>query len=278
MRIPYKQIRDLNWSYKKKKCKKRFNINIYNFHSEPYTYFKAVLYIEISSILIFFFQNSFVTPNSLTILYALLGLLSGILLATGNENLILIGLLIIFFKGIIDWSDGLLARLSNKTSLLGSLLDEWAGLIGSYSFIIGYGFYLYNKTNEIYFIILSIIIIAFRALDIKNYFYLMTTYRLYNNEINKIQFKKKFLFKDKSKKYNVSKLTNFIKKMFSNILDDRSRSIDFVCLLIFLDLFYFDVALLNYVFFILVFKYAFLSLGSFYLIYFRNYIDKLNLK
>ena len=278
MRIPYKKIRDLNWSYRKKEGKRRCNINLYNFYSEPYTYFKSVLYKEISSILVFFFQNSFVTANSLTILYAFLGLLSGILLATGNENLILIGLLIIFFKGSIDWSDGLLARLSNKTSLLGSLLDEWAGLIASYSFIIGYGFYLYNKTNEIYFIVLLIMIIVSKALDIKNYFYLMVTYRLYNNDINKIQFKKKFLFKDKSKKYNVSKFKNFIKKMFQSILDDRSRSIDFICLLIFLDTFYFDVVLLNYIFFILVFKYAILSLGSFYLIYFRNYIDKLNLK
>ena len=121
-------------------------------------------------------------------------------------------------------------------------------------------------------------IIAFRALDIKNYFYLMTTYRLYNNDINKIQFKKKFLFKNKSKKYNVSKFKNFIKKMFQSILDDRSRSIDFICLLIFLDTFYFDVVLLTLYIFYSSFQICNFIFGSFYLIYFRNYIDKLNLK
>ena len=277
MRIKYSRLRKLHWSDQKKILKNKFNININEFISQPYSFFKTVLYIEMSSILVFFIQNTIITPNALSISYAILGLLSGVFLATNNENFILAGLIIIFLKGIIDWSDGLLARISKKTSLLGSILDEWGGLIGAYSFIFGFGFYLYNINSEKIFIFLTIFILAIRSLDLKNFFYFTTTYKLYNNEIHKIEHKK-LSNKKKEKKYNVEKFIYYIKVIFQNFLDDRARSIDFIFFLIFLDVFYIEITFLKYIYFVLTFKYAVLFIGSFYLIYFKDYIKRINIK
>ena len=278
MSIKYNKIRNLHWISQKKILKKQFNINIDSFFSAPYTFFKAGLYIELSSVLAFIIQNTPITPNLITIMYALLGIIGGFFLGTGNENLIIIGIFIIFFNGVLDWTDGLIARLKKSVSPLGSLLDEWAGLIVSYSFIIGFGLYLFNKTGQINFISLLILIIFVRALDLKNYFYQNTTYKLYKFEINKIQLKRKYLSKNNLKKYRVSKLVNFLKEILQKTFDDRSRSIDLICALILLDIFYKDIVLLEYIYIFIALKYIILFLGGFYLIYFKKYLNKLLLK
>lgn len=278
MSMKYNKIRNLHWISQKKILKKQFNINIDSFFSAPYTFFKAGLYIELSSVLAFIIQNTPITPNLITIMYALLGIIGGFFLGSGNENLIIIGIFIIFFNGVLDWTDGLIARLKKSVSPLGSLLDEWAGLIVSYSFIIGFGLYLFNKTGQINFISLLILIIFVRALDLKNYFYQSTTYKLYKFEINKIQLKRKYLSKNNLKKYRVSKLVNFLKEILQKTFDDRSRSIDLICALILLDIFYKDIVLLEYIYIFIALKYIILFLGGFYLIYFKKYLNKLLLK
>ena len=278
MSMKYNKIRNLHWISQKKILKKQFNINIDSFFSAPYTFFKAGLYIELSSVLAFIIQNTPITPNLITIMYALLGIIGGFFLGSGNENLIIIGIFIIFFNGVLDWTDGLIARLKKSVSPLGSLLDEWAGLIVSYSFIIGFGLYLFNKTGQINFISLLILIIFVRALDLKNYFYQSTTYKLYKFEINKIQLKRKYLSKNNLKKYRVSKLVNFLKEILQKTFDDRSRSIDLICALILLDIFYKDIVLLEYIYIFITLKYIILFLGGFYLIYFKKYLNKLLLK
>ena len=278
MSMKYNKIRNLHWISQKKILKKQFNINIDSFFSAPYTFFKAGLYIELSSVLAFIIQNTPITPNLITIMYALLGIIGGFFLGSGNENLIIIGIFIIFFNGVLDWTDGLIARLKKSVSPLGALLDEWAGLIVSYSFIIGFGLYLFNKTGQINFISLLILIIFVRALDLKNYFYQNTTYKLYKFEINKIQLKRKYLSKNNLKKYRVSKLVNFLKEILQKTFDDRSRSIDLICALILLDIFYKDIVLLEYIYIFITLKYIILFLGGFYLIYFKKYLNKLLLK
>ena len=110
----YNKIRSLHWTGQKKKLKKDFDINI-DFFSAPYTFLKTFLYIELSSLLVFLIQNTSITPNLITILYALLGIFGGIFLGSGSENLILTGILIFFFKGVLDWTDGLIARLRKET-------------------------------------------------------------------------------------------------------------------------------------------------------------------
>ena len=78
--------------------------------------------------------------------------------------------------------------------------------------------------------------------------------------------------------YGVSKLIVFFKELIQNIFDDRSRSIDFICLLILLDTFFMEIVLLNYIFIFLAIKYTVLFFGGFYLIYYKKYLNKLQLK
>ena len=51
------------------------------------------------------------------------------------------------FKNVIDWSDGLLARIKT-TSNLGDVLDRWGSIVGYNSFIFGFGFYLYHDSDN----------------------------------------------------------------------------------------------------------------------------------
>ena len=112
-----------------------------NFFKSPYTYLKSMYAIETSAILVFLLQNTKVTPNSITWIFVSLGLLSGLFLASNNDTLIFIGLIILFTNSTFDWADGLLARIKNKTSNLGDLLDTWGGLVCVYSYLLGFGIY-----------------------------------------------------------------------------------------------------------------------------------------
>lgn len=187
--MKYCDIRDMHWRRQKKVLKEDFNINL---DTSPYTYFKTIIYIELSAILVFFLQKTFLTPNFITLIYAFLGVCGGILIGSAQSGLVIGGVLIFFFKSVIDWSDGLLARIRKKTSELGSLLDGWAGFVGYYSFIIGLGLYLYNTTNENHFLYLILTLLSLRVLDLKIFF----LYKLYF----KSNGKKFFNFKEKNYK------------------------------------------------------------------------------
>ena len=98
-------------------------------------------------------------------------------------------MILLFTKGVLDWSDGLLARIKNKTSNLGFLLDNWASLISSYSYLLGLSIYIYNKNNEIIFLVTGVIIVLLKALDIRNYGYLLAMIHYLKKKIKKIYLK-----------------------------------------------------------------------------------------
>ena len=261
--------------YKGQRAKKSLTWYMDDWYNSPYSALKSRFYIETSSIIIFILQYTKITPNFLTLIYALLGAISGVLLASNNENLILISLILLFSKGSIDWADGLLARIKKKTSALGELLDNWGALIGSYSYLCGFGIYLYNKNGEEHFIIFSILIILFKSIDLKNYAYQLKTYKDFHNGNKKSIKNINFIKKKQGDIYEVSKNLMFLKKFFQNFLDERARTIDFICLLIFLDIFYFNIVLLNYIYYLILIKTLVLFCGGFYVTYFKNFLEKL---
>ena len=117
-----------------------FYVDIDNWFKSPYSSLKARYYIEVSSIIVFLLQSSKITPNQLSIFYGFLGLFSGFLLCLKNDVMIYLGLILFVLKGVVDWSDGLLARVTNKTSGIGHVIDTWGSHIGYYSLIFGIGF------------------------------------------------------------------------------------------------------------------------------------------
>ena len=61
--------------------------------------------------------------NTITLVYAFMGVAGAVLFATGIPVAIAAGIFIFFSKAIPDWIDGHIARLKNQTSRLGGLLE-----------------------------------------------------------------------------------------------------------------------------------------------------------
>lgn len=70
-----------------------------------------------------------VTPNQVTLLRALLGVASGLLLATGTPQLLGLSALCLILSGILDGVDGQLAAAKGCASLSGRILDGAADVL-----------------------------------------------------------------------------------------------------------------------------------------------------
>ena len=271
------EIRKMHYREQKKKIVSLIGpYDINDWFKNPYSCLKVRFCIETSAVIVFIAQYTSITPNFLTFMFAFLGVISGIFLASNNEILIIISLILQFSKGIFDWADGLLARIKKKTSELGDLLDNWAAHVGEYSFLCGFGIYLYHKNGEEHFVVLSIIIILIKSLDLKDYAYQLSMYKFFHASkkkklTKKIDYKKK----DYYNKYATETRLILLKNFFQNFLDHRSRTVDFICLLIFIDTFYINITLLNYIYYLILFRTIVLFCGGFYIVYFKNFLKKI---
>lgn len=130
----------------------------HRFHDRGfYTTFKAKLYMELASLLVYFLQDKKVHPTVLTTIYGLLGMAGGVLLAVGSFMAVLLAVCIFFFKGVVDWADGPLARMNNQESVIGGMLDYYAGTIGTLAFYTGLCFFLYGKVPFLHLISVPIL-------------------------------------------------------------------------------------------------------------------------
>ena len=133
---------------------------IYDYHRKYYAYifdewkwysyrkFKAKLYMETSAVLVHLLMKTRIKPNTITVVYAVLGILGGIFLAVPLKLFILTGIILFYFGPILDWSDGLLARETNQTSITGAILDPYGALTGWVALWVGLGLYVANKPIE----------------------------------------------------------------------------------------------------------------------------------
>ena len=138
------------------------------------------------------FQFTRISPNQTTLMYTISGVLGGIL-SLNNNTSALIACLIFYFKGTIDWTDGLLARIKNETSSMGHILDTWGSHVG-YIFISGLFIYCSNIDNKIY---IMTDFFNIKAIDFKSYLYQQSFYEILNNTQN---IENNFLKKDQIKK------------------------------------------------------------------------------
>lgn len=230
------------------------------FKSNPYSSIKAWYYIYFASVLIYFLQRSSIHPNTITKFYILTGFIAAILLAIPNDSTHYVAIFLIFSKGVLDWVDGHLARIKGMTSLTGHILDVYGARIHSITFVIGLGVYQYFHfdNNELFL----------AALFIYPFFYgtLLTkfSYQYIVDELGNSKHHKNLVNQSDEgidfKKNQYSKYYNF----FVWFLDDRSRTIDFVCLLIFLE--HLGFPSLSWIFFVGVsVKWMVLWMGSFYI-------------
>lgn len=131
---------------------------IYKYYSyiaqwRPYAYrkIKVVIYVNVCAWLIYLFMKLKVKPNTLTAVYALMGLLGGFLLAMPSHTMVLIGVSFFYFRPFLDWADGPLARETNQTSLTGDILDSYAAPLGWVALWSAMGLYLGRTTHPIFY-------------------------------------------------------------------------------------------------------------------------------
>jgi hypothetical protein len=225
------------------------------FTKNPYTYFKARYYMYFSVLLVYFLIRTRITPNMVTIAYGLCGVIGGVLLAVPNLYCNIAGIFIFFNKSILDWSDGHLARLKYKTTLKGHILDVYGAYLNSIGFNIGLGFFVINQTGY-ELLIYPIVTIAFLysgmpSLLGKN----IIINELMTNKIQNIITKHNIEYSSKKDqpKFNKPKYPKWI-TFFKEFMDDRARNVDFILLVMIIDINF------NYVF----------SLYLFLLVYMKN--------
>ena len=96
--MKYQAIRKLHYKREKKALSKPpLYFDMHNWLKSPYTCFKIRLYIELSSIIVYFLQNTKVKPNHVTFIYIFLSFLGGVCLAFTDSS----GFMIIYFAAFI---------------------------------------------------------------------------------------------------------------------------------------------------------------------------------
>lgn len=257
-----RKLRDEQYSY---------NINLYpylnNWKKNPYTYFKAIFYMESSAVLVYLLLKTNIKPNTVTVIYGLAGIFTGILLSIENNYTICIALIIAFGKGILDWSDGHLARITGQTSLTGHILDSYGAHLNNLGFQIGLGLYIAARTDLMFFYYLVPALLLFRT----SILFIYTKYTLFKEiaDINIISNYKKKNWDSARNKIQRGSLESLHKNRYANylnvFLDDRARFVDFICLIILLEM-VFPINVSWIIFLLIVVKYFIIFSGSFYIV------------
>jgi len=261
----------------------------YNYHSEkfpyvddwkrnPYTFLKARFYMEASAILVYLLLKTKIKPNTVTIVYGLAGILGGILLSIPLKVTIMLALFIFFAKGILDWSDGHLARVTGQTSITGHVLDSYGALLNDLGLQMGLGFYVAFRTGSHVFYYLIPLIPFFFAAKLKTFSEIILF-----TELLKKKFLKDSLQKNadvgtthttsENTKDNVLGKHKKYYENFSAVLDARARNVDIICLLILIEMFS-SVSITWIIFIAFVIKGFISFVGGYYITIKKGWVEK----
>ena len=208
----------------------------------PYTFIKARFYMEISAVLVYWFLKFNIKPNTITMLYISCGIVGGVLLAIPENITIYIAIFIfVLLKTTLDNCDGHIARVTNRVSFTGGILDDYGALINSLGFWTGLGFYLAHFSGMMIFYYLIPLLLFFFAADLYSYSSLQIVQHAALRSKEILSVNKSNLESVTRPKYRLMRGIIYIYEKFANILresfpDDRARTTDLVCLLIFLEL------------------------------------------
>jgi len=208
----------------------------------PYTLVKAAYYIETASLFLFLTQSIIRSPNFITVLYAITGVVGAFLLNSEQNTYFYLGIFMVFTKGTFDWADGPLARRLNKTSFIGGALDSYGAHVSDVAFRVAFVYYTLGYFPELMFLfpVLSFILVV-------------TDFRLYSDsqyikvilDTNKNEIRDGVYENDIRSGNNSD---NSLKKWYLryvSFLDDRARSIDSLLLILMMDfIFDYDLSIL----------------------------------
>lgn len=231
-----KQIRAEHYSYHNSAAMtEMFDVDPNNFWRSPYTFLKSRYYMETSSLLLYVLLRTTCTANQVTMFYIISAPIGALLIGVGEQLCVILGSLIFFNRGVLDWTDGQLARWKNESSVKGHLLDTYGAKLGSISLKSGLSFFVYNSTGFIEALCVGFLIIFVDAASLLR-FASFSALELLNSK--KIFFRidgNRVPPKIRKNKSAVKASIDFAKK-FKGVLDDRARNTDFILLMMFIDL------------------------------------------
>jgi hypothetical protein len=234
----------------------------------PYTWFKSRFYMETSAILLWFLVRTDVKPNSVTLMYGLLGIIGGILLAIPCTITIIAAIVVFFTKGILDWSDGHLARIKKQESLTGHILDCYGAHVNSLGLQVGLGFYVAFKGGPFYYYIIPLIPLLY-SLSITDFSYSI----LFKSLSKTIKKTRVPVSAAKNESCKPSVVPQWY-KLITSFLDDRARSVDFILLIVALELIYPSFFITWLILILLIIKRFIICSGKFYLLVWRSWAEK----
>lgn len=255
-----KDLRNQQYDYHKKQFP-----YLFDYIKNPYSFLKAKFYMESSAVLVYLLLRTNIKPNTVTIIYGLLGIVTGILLSIPNNYTIFIALIIAFTKGTLDWSDGHFARITGQTSLTGHILDIYGAHLNSLGLQIGLGLYIANNSDTLVYYYLVPLLLFFRIANLyifsKTIMFDEIPYLYDPSSLSNIIESNKKLLDDMPN--SRSNIYVKIKKYFLGFLDDRARSVDFICLIILLELLY-SFNIVWVIFLLILIKYFIIFIISLY--------------
>ena len=252
----YKDLRKFNYEYQTEDILKSFGIDITSFIKNPYTYFKSKYFLELSTLIVYFLRKSSITPNIVSLFSSLSAIIGGILILSPNPYLLVLGLFFFFNGYVFDWCDGLLARVTEQSSLTGSILDPWSTYFFAVAFRLFIGLYVATYTSSLFFYLVPFVVF-FSAVEIKTYFQStmfvdLTEKNLkVRDDINEADLENDEVKLDAVKIFVGKSLIYML--FLSAFPDDRARTIDLICLLILIEQ-YFNVNIIWLIFVIMVLK------------------------
>ena len=213
---------------------------IYEFFKNPYTWLKVRFFIETGAVLLYVLLRTPLSANAVTTINIVLGIIAGVLLAIPITEVILVALIILFTKNVFDYCDGSIARFKKQASLTGAIIDPYSALVGSLAFQVGLGFYVAHRFDSMIFYYLVPIIPLCIAGRFHSYAYNVIFVEFLNAKT--IGEYKQHLSpqidqgtdqptQTLSTKYG--KWVNLVRNFF----DERARTVDFICLLILVELY-----------------------------------------
>ncbi len=123
-------------------------------------FFDLYFYRPLAFLLVKGIYNTSITPNQLTVISMILGILGGISYSFGSHKAFMAGAVLYLLYDIFDCSDGQLARLKKNGTAVGRILDGIADYVVSIALYIGIGFGFANNSSNPFMVWMLVIIAA----------------------------------------------------------------------------------------------------------------------
>ncbi len=120
-------------------------------------YFDLYFYRPLAFILVKAIYNTSITPNQLTVISMVFGIVGGFFYSLGTHTSFIIAAVLILIYNVVDCSDGQLARLKKNGTAVGRILDGIADYVVSFAAYLGIALgFANNSSNPLLWWIITI--------------------------------------------------------------------------------------------------------------------------